>query len=135
MTSQAPYLTLDFENLNFDFNNPKLEFQNPKFDFEKPTFDFEGRLVDFQSQKKIALVSCNREGLGKVENSITPGALLGHSWGTGGSQIRLRLRRSVSWFSESKKKFALVSCKEERLGKVGFFITLEDCPGWAKWPR
>ena len=35
----------------------------------------------FKVKKKIALVLCNREGLGKVENSITPGALLGHSWG------------------------------------------------------
>ena len=79
-----------------DFESLKLDFESLKLDFESLKLDFEGQLVDVQSQKKFALVSCNREGLGKVKDSITPGALLGHSWGTGGSQIRLRLRRSVS---------------------------------------
>ena len=120
--------------------------------------------------------------MGKVKDSITPGALLGHSWGIllnstmkvsylifkvkknmrkfpargrGWEKWRIPSLLGHSWGTpgapgdpkfdfdfegrlldfQNQKKIALVSCKRERLGKVGFFITLEDCPGWAKWPR
>jgi hypothetical protein len=125
LTSQAPYLTLDFENLNFDFNNPKLEFQNPKFDFEKPTFDFESQLLDFQSQQKI--------GRGWEKWRIP--SLLGHSWGTPGAPGDPKFDfdfegRLVAFQSQKKIRVSLV--QEGEVGKSGFFYHSRRLPWVGK---